>query len=203
MGLLAITPTPQLRGMLRNGTPGLVSIHLPCSVQSQLSPALSLLLVLSLPLHLRHSYSLGLPDSATYNTNGPCQARSGSTPTWFASAASGHVCSWPSTPSHPGLVELHQDGSQLPCGNEFDTFLGPNTDVYSTYPAGMTVSQPLGQLRSLQVQFNVTMAGVPVVTDRCGTSPQCDGGGHVDYGYVMQLRLMVLVTNTADLRVAW
>eukprot|EP00045_Choanoeca_perplexa_P014429 m.169858 g.169858 ORF g.169858 m.169858 type:complete len:336 (-) comp16673_c0_seq1:2270-3277(-) len=126
-----------------------------------------------------------LPTSAVYNARGPCQARPGTTPSWYASSKSSHVCSWPASPDQAGLVELHQDGSQLPCGAEFDTFLGPNTAVYSHYPSGMVVSQPLGALKALEVAFNVTMAGVPVVTDRCGTSPQCQGGGHVDYGYAV------------------
>eukprot|EP00730_Choanoeca_flexa_P019055 TRINITY_DN9292_c0_g2_i6.p1 TRINITY_DN9292_c0_g2~~TRINITY_DN9292_c0_g2_i6.p1 ORF type:complete len:331 (+),score=52.35 TRINITY_DN9292_c0_g2_i6:124-1116(+) len=120
-----------------------------------------------------------LPTKAVYNQQGDCTAHP-TPPAWFASSSSSRVCSWPHQ-----TVELSQNGHGLPCGEEFDTFLGPNTHVYANYPSGMQPSPPLNELSSLIVRMNITLPMIPVVTDRCGTSPQCQGNGHVDYGYAV------------------
>lgn len=109
---------------------------------------------------------------------------------WSLATPTVRVCWYKPDAAGHHAVELAQSGSapgqsQLPCGHELDTFLSPTGDGHGTYtntPIGMDASDPLDSLASLTVELGAEMvyAGVK---DRCGTSPQCGGGGHVDYGY--------------------
>eukprot|EP00043_Microstomoeca_roanoka_P014992 m.149471 g.149471 ORF g.149471 m.149471 type:complete len:339 (-) comp16157_c0_seq19:1275-2291(-) len=114
----------------------------------------------------------------------------------FTTAASGHLCLWRDLHSKNIVVELLQNGDHLPCGNEFDSFLEPTSPaVYPNFPAGIIASQPLASITSMNVSFTACMYDVPTVEQRCGTTPQCQGSGQVDYGYAV---LGVVLGNAQD-----
>lgn len=98
---------------------------------------------------------IDLPTTATYGDRGPCAAYGG-VPTWYTASDSGHVCAWRVNESW--TFELHQDGSGIGCGPEFDTFVEPNTHVYPDYPAGARDSPPFDQVKQLKANIVVLIA---------------------------------------------
>ena len=107
---------------------------------------------------------------------------------WTLSSAS---ASGPSDPSSPetvcrlssGNYVLRQNGSSISCGPELDLFVSPTGSNYPAFPQGFIgPSPPLSNLTTLRATFTFGMLQ-SVTEARCGSFPQCGGGGHVDYGY--------------------
>lgn len=128
----------------------------------------------------------GLPVHASSGGTGPCflnkQDPSAPEPLWYTNASSGHLC------AHRGSngtvrFEIHQDGTHIQCGLEFDSFIEEDTPIYAAVPVGIHPSPPLRNLTHITVGFTVELLGRPDVRPRCGSEPQCQGSGKIDYGY--------------------
>lgn len=103
---------------------------------------------------------------------------------WNATTPSAGICAFESeSASAPGW-QLLQDGSELDCGIEYDLFLSPTGSNYPGYPTGIHATPNLTAMSALRVSMTLRLSEA-TVSDRCGTSPQCAGSGHVDYGYVV------------------
>lgn len=123
---------------------------------------------------------------ASSGGTGPCflnkQDPSAPEPLWYTNASSGHLC------AHRGSngtvrFEIHQDGTHIQCGLEFDSFIEEDTPIYAAVPVGIHPSPPLRNLTHITVGFTAELLGGPDVQPRCGSEPQCQGSGKIDYGY--------------------
>jgi hypothetical protein len=119
---------------------------------------------------------------------------------WNVTTPSAGICSFVSSSRSlrgAGVEgwQLLQDGKDLACGYEFDLFLSPTGSNYPGYPAGVQATPNLTSMAELRVSMTLRLSE-STVTDRCGSSPQCGGGGHVDYGYTV-LGLIGSATNAS------
>ncbi len=94
-----------------------------------------------------------------------------------------------SSQSVSGGYELFvsQNGSALPCGNEFDIFLAPTDSAYDATPVrtqnlGSNIP-PLSLLSGLTASFTLQLLSAST-TARCGPPDSCGPSGHLDYAYV-------------------
>ena len=124
--------------------------------------------------------------------NGPCGAGAGESfqTLWHASAADQLVCVQRSGGGGgAGALALLvlQDGSHLPCGAEFDSFISPTDGAYANPPLKNMVEAPLGGASgvgdSLRARFTLELLAF-APSPRCGPRGSCGPSGQLDYGYL-------------------
>jgi hypothetical protein len=89
-------------------------------------------------------------------------------------------------------IELAQNGTATPCGQEYDAFVSPTDGDYANAAPNIlptAAATPLAAMSALQLSFSATLTGV-TVRDRCGRSPQCGPSPTVDYGYAVAALVM-------------
>ena len=116
---------------------------------------------------------------------GPCG--SGAT-LWHAAARDQLVCVQRLAPPAGGLaLAVEQNGSALPCGAEFDSFIAPTDGAYDEPALKNLEPRALGGAggvgASLRARLTLDLLAF-APTPRCGPAGACGPSGKLDYGYV-------------------